>query len=637
MASPSQEVRPLIPATEGRWWLDAQKDRRGDIIMAAAKKVWSQTEPARASMLSAWRLYSNQPLMGSGMQPRMYRRRALGTTAASSLSLNVVKSVCDTYVAMITKDEPAVMFQTKGGSATLQRKAQALEKFVAGIFHDAEFYETLPQVALDSALFPFGAIEVFEDWTDPKRPRVGIERRMAWEYVADEQDAQFGKPRSPYMIRAMDRLTAMATWPEKASEILERGAKVSEFDRSLVDDDGSGLTDQIVVITAWHLSSGKNDPGRKVICTGPVVMYDEPYDRQTTGVEWLYRLKPTTGIWSSSLAEELKAIQREINVLLNKLKWAHHITASGHWLVEQNSQLNTNVMDNQQGSIWRYKGVAPQFFPGGTVPPELYAHLDRLYQRAFEIIGVSQSTAQGQTPQLNGSGRAILAYADVQSQRFKPSYRQLQHFTLRVAREVIGTARRIADKHKAFAANAPGRMMTTVRWADANLEDEEFVMQPKAVNKLADDPVGVMDQVQNLANAGPAYMTPTAARRLMTEVPDLEAWASQMNAPYDLVMQQCDRMLEQGEYIAPDGFLPLSPPNGDGAIAWVHLRLLKAQLDGEDPENVDLLRRWLTEADRLDKEQKAASAPPAPPLPQGAALGPPPPAPVPPIPQAAAA
>jgi hypothetical protein len=622
--SAANDNAPKVPATDGRWWLDEQEEHRGDRIMQAAQRIWHQCEPARAAMLSAWRLYSNQPLVGSGTQPRMYRRRTLGTVGATSLSLNVVKAVCDTYTAQILRDEPAVMFQTKGGDAALQRKAGQLGKFLDGVFYDADLYIRLPQLVLDSCLFPFSAAQVFEDWTEPKKPRVAIDRVMAWEYIADEQDARDGRPKNPYKIRGIDRLVAMATWPDQAADILVKAPSVSDFDPSLFDDDGTGLSDQIIIIEAWHLSSGKGDPGRHVISSGSVILLDEPYTRRTTGIELLYRLPPTTGIWSSVLAEELKGIQREINQLLNKLKHAHQLTASGHWLVEQNSNINVNALDNQQGSVIRYKGIIPQFFPGGTVPAEIYAHLDRLYQRAFEIIGVSMSIAQGQTPQLNGSGKAILAFADVQSQRFKPSYRQLQHFVLRLGREVIGCARRISDKHKSFAVNAPGKLMKTVRWADANLEDEEFVMQPKPVNKLADDPVGVMDQIQNLANAGPQYMSPTAGRNLMTQVPDLEAWASQMNAAYDLTMQMADEMLENGEYTAPDGFLPLDPPDGDGAIKWMHLRLLKAQLDKEPDDRCDLLRRWLVEAEQTDQESKAAKAP-QPGLPMGATMGPQPP------------
>lgn len=618
-------VRPLIPSQEGRWWLDEQKDRRGSIIMQAAQKVWSQCEPARASMMSSWRLYSNQPLLGSGMMPRMYRKRNASVNSGGALSLNVVKAVSDTYVAMLTEDEPAVEYQTRGGSGTMQRRALALERFSAGIFHEACFYRLLSQVATDSALFPFGAVETFEDWTDPDEPRVAIERRRAWEYIADEQDAKDGNPRNPFMVRSMDRLVAMAKWPDKAEEILTRAASVSAFDHALADtDDGSSLADQIVVVTAWHLSSGKDDPGRKAIVTGDVVLYDEPYDRRTSGVTLLYRLMPTEGMWSSSLAEELKGIQREINVGLRRSQYAMHLSGSGHWLIHQNSNFNTNTLDNQQGSVWRWSGVKPEYFPGGSVPPEQFTWVWQLYQKAFEIIGVSMASAQGQTPQLNGSGKAILAYADVQSKRFKPSYRLLQDFTLEVAREGIGCARRIADKHKGFAINAPGKMMAAVKWADGNLADEEFIMQAKAVNKLADDPVGVMDQIQNLANAGPQYMSATAGRALMTEVPDLQAWASMMNAPYDLVNMIADKMLEKGKYIAPDQFLPLDEAKvgPDNAIAWIHLRLLKGQLDEEPEDRLDLLRRWLVEAEQTVAEMRKAAAPPPAALPPGASMGP---------------
>lgn len=625
--SPSQkpaDVMPLVPQSDARWWLPHMKDRRAQAITNCAQGIWTQCEPIRSAGLSAWRLYSNQPLVGSGTQPRLYRRRTMGTVGTTAFSFNVVKAVLDTYVALMLKDLPAVMFQTKGGSASLQRKAQLLEKLVDGSFYDADFYGSLGQLILDSVLFPFAAAQPYEDWSDPDKPRIGIDRTMFWEWIADETDAQDGHPTTPYRVRGMDRLAAMATWPDKAAEILEHGMSLAQFDPSLMGEDGAGLTDRIVVIEAWHKGTGKLDPSGHAICTGSV-MLDEPKG-QDCEVELLYRLRPTTGMHSSSLALELRGPQRFLNQLTASAQHAMHLTGTGHWLAHAQSNLNFNLVDNQQGSKYTWSGgIEPKFFPGGGLPPALMDLFLMTYTKCFETIGVSMSIAQGQTPQLNGSGKAILAYADVQSQRFKPSYRELQDFVVRIARRVIAVAARISKKHPAFAVKAPGKMMAAVRWADGNLREEEYVMQPKAINKMAEDPVGVLDQVQNFANAGPGWMLPSDGRRLMTNVPDLQAWADEMNAARNLVEQLCDSMLEKGKYIAPDGFLPLDEAKvgPDNAIRWVHLRLLKAQVDGEDETNTDLLRRWLTEAQQIVEEQRPK---PAPGLPPGAAMGAPPPA-----------
>jgi hypothetical protein len=601
------------------------EDRRAQAIYDSASRIWRSHEPTRNAMFSAWRLYSNQPLMG--LSPRLYKQRA-PTATGERLSFNVVKSVTDSYVALLTKDEPKITFQTAGADYGLQRKADRLETFVDGIYYDADFYETASLVALDSALFGLGIVKIFADEDEDDDPHIRIERVFPWELICDAEEATWGKPPTVYQIRYVDRLALMEEYPEQASEILSKAPKAASFDSSMSPtNEDDTLSDLVIVIEAWHVAR-KGQEGRHCITTGDVLLVDEEYSRKCFPFEILYRLKPTIGIWGSSLAEELKPIQREMNVLLDKIRRSHHLLAAGHWLVENSSQINTNTMNNQIGSIVRYRGIPPQFLAVQAVAPDVYAHLDRLYSRAYEIIGISPLAAQSQIPaNLQGSGKALLVYADVQSQRFQPSYREYQHWFRRIARQVITVAREISDAHPSFEVRAAGRStMSVVRWADASLRDAEFTLKMAPTNKFADDPAGVLKQIQEFANSG--MMNPQDAARLLSEHPDFEAWAAQINAPYDLVMSLVERMIDQGEYVGPEPFMPLNPPDGNGAIKWVQFAYLKAKLDGVPEERLDLLRRWLTEAHDM------ASPPPSPPAnengappPPGQAAPPPPPGP----------
>jgi hypothetical protein len=251
--------------------------------------------------------------------------------------------------------------------------------------------------------------------------------------------------------------------------------------------------------------------------------------------------------------------------------------------------------------------------------------LDRLYERAFETVGISQSAAQSTKPAGLESGEALNAYADIQTQRFKPCYELYQRFFLRAGRQVLTLARDIAEKHPNYEVKAVGKAsMSTIKAADVLLEDNEFSLELYPTNAFADDPAARLQQVQTLLGAG--LLDPSSAKRLL-DMPDLQTEQDFENASYDLVQRMISKMLNDGEYIAPEPFMQLvdETDGGPGAIRLVQHAYLSAQLDeGVEEERLELLRRWLTTAQAMVSPPPApAPANAAPPGPPGAAVPPP--------------
>lgn len=586
------------------WWTDENKDRRAEIICDIAARVWRDQQPGREAMLRAARMYGNLPMMG--LTPKLYRQRTI--TRGRRLSLNIIKSVVNTYTAMVTKDQPKVSFVTSGGDDELQRKAKKLEKFVDGTAYDQSLKVKSYQIVRDSALFPFGVVKFYKDYSS-KRPRVGMQRTLPWEWLFDDQESADGNPPNGYHVKFCDRrafadMVRRGAFGEKPNPALAE--KIEAGTTQGFDDLGESfeqvnLVQWCAVVEAWHLPPDANTPGQHTICVvgvdEPVV--DEEYTWHRFPCELLYRERPLQGVHGESLAEELAPIQVEISRLLMMIQRAQMYVV-GHWVVEENSRINTNAINDVTASIIRYAGTPPRYEAPNTVAGDVYSHLDRLWNRAFEVIGVPQMLASGEKPAGLNSGKSIQTYADVTSTKFKPNYAEYQDWYMRSAQQILHLAAEIAKDYPDFEVRAPGRMMEAVKWADVNLREEEYVLQMYPTNKLADDPAARLSQVQEMLNAG--MLEPDDGRRLL-DMPDIESANSYWQASYDNVMEGARRIIEDGVY-----FGPVYQMNLEDAIRRMQQIYLKARFDNVDSKKLDLIDQWIVEAKGQLKEIKAEEA-----------------------------
>jgi hypothetical protein len=596
------------PLTDVQWWLDENKDQRAHIICDIAGRIWRDQQPARDAMLRSARMYGNLPMMG--LSPKLYRQRTM--TRGRRLSLNIIKSVVNTYTAMVTKDQPKVSFVTSGGNDELQRRAKKLEKFVDGTAYDQGLKAQSYQIVRDSALFPFGVIKFFKDYSS-KKPRVGMQRTLPWEWLFDDQEAADGRPPNGYHVKFCDRrafadMVRRGAFGEKPNPKLAEkieGGTTTGFDDLGETFEEVNLVEWCAVIEAWHLPPDAKTPGWHSIAVVGVdeCVVDEEYKWHRFPCELLYRERPIQGVHGESLAEELAPIQVEISRLLVMIQRAQMYVV-GHWLVEENSRINTNAINDVTASIIRYAGTPPDYKAPNTVAGDVYAHLDRLWNRAFEVIGVPQMTASGEKPPGLNSGKAIQTYADVTSTKFKPNYAEFQDFHMRLAQQTIHWAAEIAEDHPEFEVRAPGKMMEAVKWGDVHLREEEYVLQMYPTNKLADDPAARLSQVQELLNSG--MMEPDDGRRLL-DMPDIEGFNSYKQASYDNVMEAARSIIEDGKYFGPVGQMNLKD-----SIARMQEVYLKARFDKVKPERLDMLDRWIIEAKEQLKAimaEEAAMAP----------------------------
>lgn len=621
---------------EYRWWEEADLTLRAQKISDVAGELWKQLEPVRSTMLMCARLYGNAPVVGLG--PRSYRSTGLGGRW-QRISINGVKAVCDTYVSLVTKDPPKVTVLTSGATHAVQEKAKLIEQFCDGIFYENDIHELDAQLVLDTAEFHLSVEHWYADtWTDPENPRIVCDRRLPWELLVDEATCQYGKlPREIYLVSFKDRWQLIdrlrKEYPEEAKRL--ETANSSHFD----DAENHGysgrsgadrLADIVPVIEAYRRPwSTQSKDGRHCIVVGDVMLNpkDQAWTRLDFPVELNWRLRPSSGVYGSPLPEELAGAQTEVNKGLAKIARSHHMCAVPHLMVEQSAKINTSQLDNQIASLIRYTGAQPVPLVYSGVAPDVYQHVWRIKDEMFSIIGVNAMNSQGQLPPGVKSGRAMRTLADVTTQRFQPSYRQFQGLYLRRFRQVIALANEISEKHPNFGTKADGtKRMKAVKWADAALREEEFILRIYATNSLADDPAERIEQVTEIQGL------PAPMKRLLN-FPDLDADANYEMADYNLTMRAADQIIDEGEYHGPEQFMNLDPDDPEGAIKWMNRAYLRARMDLVPEDRLNMMRTWMRQAKDLWDEAHPAPPPPmmqpgmpppmgAPPPPAGGPMGP---------------
>lgn len=591
------------PNYDGRWWRPELKEDRARHVLGVVRRIYDAQAFRRDLHLRHARLYGNLPLLGLG--PRNYTRKAL-QGAGASLALNVCRSCSDTYVAKLTKDRPKVTFLTSGATWKEQQQAENLERYIDGVFYETQTYEMDPLLALDSAVWGQGHVEAMITRDD----RIRHERCLPWEVLADDEEAMYGDPPNIYRQLYADKGRLIELYPEKRAEI-ESATGEYEAGESVYDT----VARQVLVRKAWHAPSGpKAGDGLHVVCistpSGQGVLSESAYDLPMLPIVPLRRAKPLIGWWGTGIVQELVGIQLEINILLQKIQRSHHLLGAGHWLLENTAKINSNKIDNDIGSIIRFTGRPPVLQVGMSVAPEIYQHLDRLYSRAFEIVGISQQMAQATMPKgLEGSGRAQQVYADINSERFQPNYREYQHFHLALARLDIEMSRRLGNYGVRATAK---RNMVILDWKDLDLPDEEFILKLYPTNLLANDPSTKLAQVEQMTNAG--WIPPDDAMRLL-DFPDTQAYANDRNASYNLIQDIIADILDKGEYMGPEPFMDLGvPPPGQtpkpgGAVFLMQLAYLRGKREKRPEDRLRKLIEWMEEAKQIVEEANKPTMP----------------------------
>jgi hypothetical protein len=573
------------------WWKTKDKlERKGEMLGTAAFLKETQAYRQRQTAIYA-RLYGNMSLfnfIGSNIS-KMDQTHGLPTDRPT---FNVVQSCVDTLVSRISQSRPAPVFLTDNGDYKERNLAKRLNNFILGEFYQTKTYEKCSIILRDALVTGTGCLKIYEN----QENKVALERVLCTELLIDPNESIYGEPRQLYQVKLIDKSVLKEMFPNMKADI--ETAEKAFPDNSA--DSSKTVSDQVMVVEAWHLPSGPNaSDGRHMIACTSCILFDEDYESDKFPFVFLHYSNRMLGFWSQGVPEQLMGTQMEINSLLYTISRAIKLVGVPRVFIEEGSKVSKATNNNEVGVIIGYRGTKPIYEVAPCVPQELYAQLQRLIDYGYQQCGVSALQASSEKPAGLNSGEAIRSYDDISTDRFAALSRKYDNLFVDVAYQVIELAKEIAERDGKYGTVYPNKNGTKqIDLPKASLLKDPFVIQCFNMSSLPRDPAGRLQKITEMIQSG--MITIREGRRLL-DYPDIEQNERLANASEERIFQYLDMIIEDGIYTPPDSFMDIQLAN-DTVVKYYNL-YAAAKLEEEKQQ---MLRNFYAQVLAL----KAAATPP---------------------------
>lgn len=588
MKVPSIDMTPRRATDQAnvRWW--TEKSNIHSHVWAIASRLNDDANARRQDNARHAQLYTGQARHSLSLSPSHQKP----SHKNNRLTLNVIKSCIDTAAAKISQSRPRPSFLTSGGDFTLTKRAKQLTKYMDGLYDAEKVYQIGQSAFRDSLIFSTGIVKVYSDGT-----KVCFERILPDDILLDEGESFYGQPRQLHQRRYIHRDTLADHFPKQATAILEAQTSFSDQD--------SANPDMIAVVESWHLqSSPKSKDGRRTVTISNATLVDEAYDRESFPFAILRWNEPLTGFFGQGLAEELSGIQLEINKILRNIQSAQNLCAVPRVFLESATQVNgASLQPNPEGlSVVRFTGQAPIFRTADAMPSEVYSHLDRLVNKAYEITGISQLSAAAKKPAGLDSGVALREYEDIQSERFVLVGQRYEQFFIDLAKLAVEESQSLyEDNPQLNVLVAVKGNAEKIKWKEVNLKRDQYILRCFPTSLLPTTPAGRLQAVQELIQA---EMVTKDEGMALLDFPDLERTMSLNTSSYEDAMTIVEQIVEDAVYTTPEPYMNL-----ELCIKVGQSMYLKSRNNKVPEERLELLRRFIDDCMELQKSKQEQQAP----------------------------
>lgn len=567
------------------WWTSkTDKDICNQMLSTAVFLKDSQISRQRQIGIFA-KLYGNQSLfnfVGTSI------KKINDTTALpfDRPTFNIVSSCVDTVVARIGQNKPSPVFLTDGSDYKQRNIAKKLNNFIGGEFYQTKVYEKSVIALRDCLVVGEGCLHFYRTSDD----KIATERVMVAELLVDPNEAMYRDPRQLYRLKLVDRHVLMAMVPDKKQMIMD--AEQAFPDEQI--DASKTVSDQVLVVEAWHLPSGpKANDGKHVIAVSSGLILNDKWEKDNFPFVFMSYSPRLLGFWSQSLAEQLMGTQLEINSILYTISKSMKLVGVPRVFVESGSKVSDAHFNDAIGAIIHWKGTKPSIEVFPCVAPELYQHLERLIQFGYQSSGISQLQASSEKPEGLDSGAAIRSYESISTDRLATIAKRYDNFFIESAYQLINLAIDIAKDTGKYRTVFPDRDGTRqVDLPDVKvLVENPFVIQCFNESSLPKDPAGRMQKVAEMVQAG--MISIKEGRRLL-DYPDLEQIESLANASEERIYQILDNIIEDGKYQPPDAFMDIQLAN-QVVVSYYNLYSMRKL----EEEKSQYLRDWFNQVQAL--------------------------------------
>ena len=568
------------------WWDHADKKDRAKAMSAHVMALKNrQLSGVTDRNLRHVRLYGNAEI--SGLKPYQYSN----TLSDRTLTMNIVQSACDTATARIGKSKPRPQFLTFKGNYKMKKEAEKLQLYCDGTFEENKMYSLGQRIFKDATITGTGCIKFYPGKREVSEGKyktaICAERVFIDEIVVDEVECMYEDPISIYQVKIVPRRVLEALYPKKKA-IIEEARSNNDITYLY-----SGLDQMTVVIEAWKLPSAPDaKDGLHIIALDSGELFSEEWTHEWAPFEFFRWNRRPFGFYGQGIAEQLTGIQYEINKLLKVIQLSMHLGSIPKIFMDSNSKIVKQHLNNEIGGIITYQGMKPSYDQLMSIPPVLFTQLQTLYEKSFELIGLSQMSVAGTKPAGLNSGKALRTFNNIETERFAIVAQDYDQFMVDCAKKFILMSEITAKKDKTLKVTAfNNKEIEDIEWSKIDLQRDQYILKAFPTNFLQTTPEGKIEDVKDLMSIG--MLNKNQASSLM-DYPDLDQFTQYNNAATDDIQAVMYSIIDEGEYNPPMPQQALQ--YGKELFQQVWLKMKHQKLE---PERLEMLMRWVEDADML--------------------------------------
>lgn len=447
-----------------------------------------------------------------------------------SPDVNVIKSCIDTLVSKIAQSKVRPYFNCINGSfKDIQIVKQAQHFF--DLYYDSQNVNKIVSNAFrDACIFDTGYIFVDSDTQS-------IKRALPWQVYLFPSETFHGKNSVMYYEQKDFPVSLL---PEKIIEKLTK-KQIADLEQyrhikfcQYFDTCKKLKVYYISEISYWQI--------------------EDNYEATSLPIVALYYNEPVLAGTSASIVDMLFSIQSNIDMLMARIKDASQLNPAQTFFVPKGSDIKVGQLNNRVGNVVTYTttpnmtGVPVMAHTPDFISGQYMQLIDQLKETAYELVGISQLSAQSQKPTGLNSGIALQTMENIESDRFETQLNQIVKCYVDIAKTCIN----VFDKNANILPEEKNRV--EIKWKDIIAERDRMMIQFSGADQLSKDPATKLEQLQNLAQSG---IIPPARVAQFMEIPDLQGGYSLSNNAVNAVMTVIDKCIKENDFEVDD-FIPFT-------------------------------------------------------------------------------
>ena len=263
----------------------------------------------------------------------------------------------------------------------------------------------------------------------------------------------------------------------------------------------------------------------------------------------IYYNEPINNGKTVSIVDELEGIQTQVDLINAKIAATSQLTPANLVFIDEQSGLKSSDVNNKDCQIYPV-GIQPgnTANPVNVVTPVPFdpswsSMLDFYINKAYDMIGISQLSAQSRKPSGLDSGVALQTMEDIESDRFEVQVNHFINAYIDVTRKLIEI---IPEDVEILPAD---KYQSTMTWASLKEQNNLYKVQYSAATALSKDPAERAKQIIQMSQIG--LITPSKAAELM-DMPDLTDAYSDAEAREMAVAAVINNAVEYDLYDVPE-------------------------------------------------------------------------------------